>query len=251
MLLIGLAFYSCVLFSLIAMHTRYETRMLAYVLDLYVLLFLFFLMLPRVAHSLYLQGLVVGNCPRVHSGSYLGICDIITSSARSLQMSSDIPCYIVSDSITTQVKICSVGNRHFILIPAHEIEQAQKTRGGKKALAFRIARLLVSIKLQHTSLRNWIILAPSYLIPLLGSAYSRGCHLTCDRIAAILEPEEVEKGLVGLYWAPPLANQVCVSEWIASYHSYNQWATRCWEIVSPTPSLSKRLSILCSQRVHG
>ena len=64
----------------------------------------------------------------------------------------------------------------------------------KNLLEFIIGHELGHIKRKH--LIKKLILFPSFIIPFLGSAYSRACEYTCDNIGYALAPQGAKNGLL-------------------------------------------------------
>jgi Zn-dependent protease with chaperone function len=109
------------------------------------------------------------------------------------------------------------------------------------ALDFIIAHELAHVKRKHCLKR--LILCPSLLVPFLGSAYSRACEYTCDRIAYTLCPHSRTDGLLILAGGKELYMKINAEEYIENTRRLSFWR---WfaEILSSHPNLPKRVHAL-------
>ena len=110
---------------------------------------------------------------------------------------------------------------------------------GEKELAFVVVHELAHLKLGHLKW-NWLHI-PGNLVPFLGTAYSRACEYSCDRIARHLVPDGALFGLVSLAAGTKLYRNVNLT---ALYEQAEQdWGFWTWfsEIQSTHPNLLNRI----------
>lgn len=109
------------------------------------------------------------------------------------------------------------------------------------ALDFIIAHELAHVKRKHCLKR--LILFPSFVVPFLGSAYSRACEYTCDRIAYALCPHSRIDGLLILASGKELYMKMNSEEYIENTRRLSFWK---WfaEVLSTHPNLPKRVNAL-------
>lgn len=87
-------------------------------------------------------------------------------------------------------------NKNYIVLHAEIFETAYMQDRDMSALAFIIGHELGHISLGHTKMRKMFATLFTKAIPFIGSAYSRACEYSCDRIAAELAPEGKQTGLM-------------------------------------------------------
>lgn len=124
-----------------------------------------------------------------------------------------------------------------IVINSDVLELAYKQ--GERELAFVVVHELTHVKRGHV---RWAWLhIPADMIPFLGSAYSRACEYTCDRVASHLVPDGALYGLVALATGTKLYRRVNLQ---ALYDQQEaEWGFWTWyhEIQSSHPNLINRI----------
>jgi Zn-dependent protease with chaperone function len=127
--------------------------------------------------------------------------------------------------------------KDIIVIYSDVVELAYEM--GEKEMAFVVCHELAHIKRDHVKLA-WLHMAGD-LVPFLGSAYSRACEYTCDRIAAEIVPDGALFGLVCLAAGTKLYKRVNLK---ALYEqAEEEWNFWTWftEIQSTHPNLMNRI----------
>jgi Zn-dependent protease with chaperone function len=116
----------------------------------------------------------------------------------------------------------------------------------KDALDFIIAHELGHLHRGHLDLR-WLI-GPAFVIPFLGSAYSRACEYTCDRYGfqASDNPDLSLDGLCILAAGPQFAPAVNRTAFAAQDRDLNTAFMKLGEWFATHPPLALRLSALAS-----
>ncbi|KOO50781.1 M48 family metallopeptidase [Priestia koreensis] len=129
--------------------------------------------------------------------------------------------------------------RNFVVLYSNIVEIAAE--GHDEELQFVIAHELAHIKQNHI-VKNILIL-PAMWVPYLGSAYSRACEYTCDRMAsAYIKNEQAAVHALGvLAVGTPLSINLNVKEYIAT--SMRETGLFVWmsEKLSTHPPLPKRI----------
>ncbi|MCT4786091.1 M48 family metallopeptidase [Exiguobacterium aestuarii] len=121
------------------------------------------------------------------------------------------------------------------------------TRTGQtKEVEFVIAHELAHIRRNHVQ-KQWVILLGS-IIPFLGSAYSRACEYTCDRMAAhyIQDFGAAKRALTVLAIGGPLAKEVNEFDYLYEASRENGFIAKYSELLSTHPTLPKRIASIAT-----
>ncbi|WP_337874410.1 M48 family metalloprotease [Exiguobacterium sp.] len=121
------------------------------------------------------------------------------------------------------------------------------TRTGQtKEVEFVIAHELVHIRRNHVQ-KQWVVLLGS-IIPFLGSAYSRACEYTCDRMAAhyIQDFGAAKRALTVLAIGGPLAKEVNEFDYMYEASRENGFIAKYSELLSTHPTLPKRIASIAT-----
>ena len=100
--------------------------------------------------------------------------------------------YIVQEHGLLNAYANRLHRKDIIVIYSDVVELAYEM--GEREMAFVVCHELAHIKRGHVK-NAWLHMAAD-LVPFLGSAYSRACEYTCDRIAAAIVPDGAVFGLV-------------------------------------------------------
>lgn len=121
------------------------------------------------------------------------------------------------------------------------------TRTGQtKEVEFVIAHELAHIRRNHVQ-KQWVVLLGS-IIPFLGSAYSRACEYTCDRMAAhyIQDFGAAKRALTVLAIGGPLAKEVNEFDYMYEASRENGFIAKYSELLSTHPTLPKRIASIAT-----
>ncbi|MCA0982040.1 M48 family metallopeptidase [Exiguobacterium aestuarii] len=121
------------------------------------------------------------------------------------------------------------------------------TRTGQtKEVEFVIAHELAHIRRNHVQ-KQWVVLLGS-IIPFLGSAYSRACEYTCDRMAAhyIQDFGATKRALTVLAIGGPLAKEVNEFDYMYEASRENGFIAKYSELLSTHPTLPKRIASIAT-----
>jgi len=108
-----------------------------------------------------------------------------------------------------------------------------------EVVEFIIGHEMGHIKRKHITKR--LLLLPGALVPFLGSAYSRACEYTCDRIGFALCPEGARPGMLLLAAGRGLSKKINISaytEQIETEDGFIKWMS---EKFASHPNLTKRV----------
>ena len=121
------------------------------------------------------------------------------------------------------------------------------TRTGQtKEVEFVIAHELAHIRRNHVQ-KQWVVLLGS-IIPFLGSAYSRACEYTCDRMAAhyLQDFGAAKRALTVLSIGGPLAKEVNEFDYLYEASRENGFIAKFSELLSTHPTLPKRIAAIAT-----
>ncbi|WP_214779388.1 M48 family metallopeptidase [Exiguobacterium sp. s22] len=121
------------------------------------------------------------------------------------------------------------------------------TRTGQtKEVEFVIAHELAHIRRNHVQ-KQWVVLLGS-IIPFLGSAYSRACEYTCDRMAAhyLQDFGAAKRALTVLAIGGPLAKEVNEFDYLYEASRENGFIAKFSELLSTHPTLPKRIAAIAT-----
>ncbi|WP_215143476.1 M48 family metallopeptidase [Exiguobacterium qingdaonense] len=121
------------------------------------------------------------------------------------------------------------------------------TRTGQtKEVEFVIAHELAHIRRNHVQ-KQWVVLLGS-IIPFLGSAYSRACEYTCDRMAAyhLQDFGAAKRALTVLAIGGPLANEVNEAHYLHEASRESGFIAKYSELISTHPTLPKRIAAIAT-----
>lgn len=116
--------------------------------------------------------------------------------------------------------------------------------GQTKEVEFILAHELAHIRRHHVQ-KQWLVLLGSW-IPFLGTAYSRACEYTCDRMAAsyIQDGVAAKQALTILAVGGKLATEVNEFEYLQEANRENGFIAKLSEMVSTHPTLPKRIAAI-------
>jgi len=195
--------------------------------------------LALVVHGLAL-GRIRGNGILV-SPRQLPLLDrLVADHARKLGMSERPDLYVVESGGVLNAFATRFLGRDFVVVHSDVLELALQR--GHDAVSFVVAHELGHVWRGHLKLR-WLTL-PGRLIPYLGSAYSRSCEYTCDRVGAFCQPEGAISGLLALAAGKQLYSHVDSREFSAQAETDGGFWIGLAELLSTHPRLPKRVAAL-------
>ncbi|MBX9671095.1 MAG: M48 family metalloprotease [Candidatus Obscuribacterales bacterium] len=215
---IGCVVYFCMVISLVALVVAPLAALAAF-----------------IAHGLYLGGLR-GSGIRVSNRQFPEVQQLLEEYCTVLRL--EIPeVLVVHHEGILNAWAQRLHRKNLVIISADVLELAFEQ--GEKELAFVIVHELAHVRLGHTKW-GWLHL-PAAFVPFLGSAYSRACEYSCDRIARRLVPDGALFGLVALAAGKRLYRNVNLK---ALYEQAEEdWGFWTWfhEINASHPNLLNRI----------
>ncbi|MEI7475589.1 MAG: M48 family metallopeptidase [bacterium] len=182
-------------------------------------------------------GNIRGNAIKINQNQFPEIHDIAQVASVKLGLKKVPDIYVLQSGGLLNALATKFLDRDFVIIYSDVLELGYKQ--GIDALEFIICHEFAHIKRKH--LEKHLLLLPSLFIPFLGSAYSRACEYTCDRIAAYLQPKGAVEGLLVLAAGKELYSKVNIKEFILSAQSESGFWSWVAEIYASHPHLYKRL----------
>jgi Zn-dependent protease with chaperone function len=196
-----------------------------------------------VFHGLVI-GHIRGNGVRVSRRQFPELMAIADAQARRLGMTDTPDMFILQSGGILNAFATRFLGRNFVILYSDVLALA--TQKGEKAVSFVLGHELGHVKRRHMTRRA--LLYPAMIFPFLGSAYSRACEYTCDRIGNALEPEGSIDGLLVLAAGRDLYTQVDPGEYARQRTTETGFFVRFAEIMATHPNLTKRVAVLGASR---
>jgi len=192
-----------------------------------------------VAHGFAL-GRIRGNAIVVSHRQFPLLHQYVASHAQRLGL-TDLPTvYVLESGGILNAFATKMLGRKFVIVNADVLALA--VRRGNGAVSFIVGHELGHHWRGHLKWR-WLT-APARLVPYLGSAYSRACEYTCDRVGAYCEPAGAIDGLLVLAAGGWLHTHVDAREFARQGETDGGFWIRRAELVSSHPRLPKRVAAL-------
>lgn len=188
----------------------------------------------------YTVGRLRGNGVRVSARQFPELHRLVTQHAQYLGLAKVPPVYVVQAGGVLNAFVIKFFARQFVVLYSDVVALAQEHGAG--ALGFVVGHELGHIRRGHLRFR-WLTL-PGRLVPYLGSAYSRACEYTCDRIGAKCEPADAVAGLLVLAAGRSLYRQVDAATFAEQAETENSFWVRRAEVAASHPFLPKRVAAL-------
>ena len=196
-----------------------------------------------IFHGLML-GHIRGNGIRVSERQFPELMEMANGHARRLDMDETPDVFVLQSGGMLNAFATRFLGRNFVVLYSDVLALA--TQKGEKAVSFVVGHELGHIKRKHMTRRAFIY--PAMIFPFLGSAYSRACEYTCDRVGNALEPEGGVDGLLVLAAGRDLYTQVNSAEYASQRRTETGFFVRFAEIMSTHPNLTKRVAVLDTVR---
>ena len=239
-LIVSLGFYFFLFKSLVEIITS-ESPVVQPATILYIYIFLILSVL-FLRHAL-IMGHLRGNGVKVTASQFPDIHQIVVNHSRRLNLKSIPDVYILQSGGILNAFASRFMGSNYIIINSDIIEAAEKD---KFMLSFIIGHELGHIKRNHL-LKN-LLLLPSWIIPFLGTSYSRACEYTCDSIGYYLSPFGADSGLLLLAAGKTIYKKVNAAEYIAQRYTETGFWTWFAEKASTHPNLTKRLACFATEK---
>jgi len=204
----------------------------------------FFALIYLIGHGL-LIGYLRGNGIYVSERQFPKVLEMARRHCAAIGL-EDVPDLLVvqSGGVLNAFATRFVG-RDFVVIYSDVLALAEQR--GESAVSFVVAHELGHVRRGHLRWR-WLTL-PGRLVPFLGSAYSRACEYTCDRIGAQCQPDGAVDGLLVLAAGEELYQHVDAREYVNQIQTQTGFWVDFAEILASHPNLPKRIAALLPRGV--
>ena len=189
-----------------------------------------------ISHGLMI-GHIKGNAVKVSNSQFPEVYKAAENLSYKIGLESIPDIYVLQSGGMINAFATRFAQRNFAVIYSDVLEIAYNQ--GESALNFIIGHEFAHLKRKHIQKRLWLL--PACFIPFLGTAYSRACEYTCDRISAYFNPDGAINGLLLLAAGKNLYSKVNVQEYIAQAKLENGFWSWFAEILATHPHLYKRL----------
>ena len=190
-----------------------------------------------------LVGYLKGNAVKVTQKQFPDIYKIVQDQCQRLDMKVPDVYILQSGGVLNAFATQFIGSKYIVLY-SDVLEEAYQ--GNLEAVEFVIGHELGHIKRNH--LNKKLLLFPSFIVPFLNRAYSRGCEYTCDNIGAALSPAGASQGLLLLAAGKQLWRKVNPLEFTAQTDTEGGFWHWFAEKVSSHPHLNKRVERFPNQK---
>ena len=222
-----------ILMSLKVTGSELMTVYMMYVYAFLIFVFIFFQLGLMIGH-------LKGNAIKLSINQFTDIYQIAQKQAELLGLKRVPNIYIMQSGGVLNAFAARFMGRNYIVLYSEIVETAYDQ--DKSIIEFIMGHEMGHIKRNHM-LKN-LILWPSYLVPFLGSAYSRACEYTCDNIGQALCPAGVKAGLLVLASGKKIYKRVNLNEYLRQNISEDGFWKWFAEKVSSHPNLTRRLDSL-------
>jgi Zn-dependent protease with chaperone function len=186
-----------------------------------------------------------GNAVRVSRTQLSMVHAMVIDHARKLGMDAVPSVYLMQSGGALNAFATRFLGRDFVVIYSDVLAMAM--RQGEAAVSFIVAHELGHVWRGH--LRHRWLIAPARFVPYLGSAYSRACEFTCDRVGAFCRADGAIPGLLALAAGGDVYPHVHVPEFAAQATDDAGFWVRRAELISSHPRLPKRVGALMAAGV--
>ena len=211
---------------------------------LYGLLIGFFIFAAHALMIAYLKG----NAVKLSETQLPVIYRKVVDAARKLGLEAVPDAYVMQAGGMLNAFATKFFSRNFIVIYSDLLEACDENG---REMDMVIGHEIGHLALGHLK-RIWL-LAPAYLVPWLGPAFSRAREYSCDlcghEVAGELDP--AVKGLTILAAGGKYGQQVNVNEFVRQAQDTAGFWTSVYELNATHPYLPKRIAALLNHRTPG
>ncbi len=189
---------------------------------------------------------LIGNAVKVSKSQYPEIYEIIANQCHALSINHIPEAFIVNEKGNLNAFALKTLTNKYIILNSSIID-TMLAHNSFKELSFVIGHELAHHAAGHLSYFKKFLLFPTRIIPFFGSAYSRACELTADRIGMYLCGDKVSSLLA-------LVTLACGSEKLShlsnieSFMKQEELISKIFlflhDLFSTHPRLTKRVSEL-------
>lgn len=209
-----------------------------------VILFPFlFLVVSLWLMDLYFKVIIYGDSVKVTSEQFPQVYKIAMNYSQKLGLKSMPDIFIYNGNGMMNALAIKFLSRKYVILMSDLVDLMLK-RGKIEELSMIIGHELGHHGAKHTSFWKRLFIRPAKFVPLLGSAYSRSCELTADRIGCELTQNVIasQNALVALaLGSESLANEINVDAFIQQENHIPEFMGFLYKIFSTQPRMTKRV----------
>ena len=192
-----------------------------------------------VMHGL-LIGHLRGNGVYVSERQFSNVLDIARRHCATIGLERVPDLFVLQSGGVLNAFATRFVGRDFVVIYSDVLALAEQR--GEGAVSFVVAHELGHVRRGHLR-RRWLTL-PGRIVPFLGSAYSRACEYTCDRIGAHCQPDGAVDGLLVLAAGKELYRHVDAREYVYQIETQTGFWVALAELLASHPNLPKRVAAI-------
>ncbi|HNV45671.1 MAG TPA: M48 family metallopeptidase [Spirochaetota bacterium] len=147
----------------------------------------------------FLKAMLFGDAIRVSENQYPELNAIVVDQCRELGMSNAPSVFIVNGQGMINAMAVRVLSKRYVILLS-DLVDLMLARDQIRELAMIIGHELAHHAAGHLDPKRNLAIAPARFIPFLGTAYSRACEYTCDRIgyALIRDKAAAQRALIAV-----------------------------------------------------
>ncbi len=193
--------------------------------------------------SIYFKAVIYGDSVRVTSKQYPQIHNIVIEHCNKLNISTPPDVFIYNgNGLINAAAIKFLSKKYVVLMSG--LVDLMLERNKLNELSMIIGHELGHHAAGHTNFWKNLLLKPAHIVPFLGSAYSRSCELTADRIGLALtnDLKASENALVAIaLGCESLANDTNIDEFVLQENEIPEFMGFLHKVFSTHPRMTKRV----------
>ncbi|WP_226658658.1 M48 family metallopeptidase [Pseudalkalibacillus hwajinpoensis] len=207
------------------------------VIGVVIILVLWFI--SFMSNGLFL-GQIRSNGVKISDSQYPFIHQTVQELCREMDILKAPNVYVIESAGILNAFATRLLGRNFVVLYSDIFELIEEE--AEEEVTFILAHELAHIKRNH--IMKQLLLLPGNLVPFLGSAYSRACEFTCDRMGAhyIKSGERAGNALMILAVGKRLYQSVNKDVYIEQLQTEKSFFVWLSELLSTHPPLPKRIA---------
>ncbi|MBS9774773.1 MAG: M48 family metallopeptidase [Tenacibaculum sp.] len=193
--------------------------------------------------SLYFKAVIYGDSVKVTSKQYPQIHNIVVEHCDKLNIPNPPDVFIYNgNGLINAAAIKFLSSKYVILMS--DLVDLMLERDKLNELSTIIGHELGHHAAGHTNFWKNLLIKPAHIVPFLGSAYSRACELTADRIGLALtnDLQASENALVAIaLGCESLANDTNIDEFLLQEKEIPELMGFVHKMFSSHPRMTKRV----------
>jgi len=195
----------------------------------------------------FFRAAIYGNAVRVSSEQYPQLNAIVQEVAQQLQLTQVPDTFVVNAGGVTNALAVKFLSSKYVLLFSSLVDLLWEEDNNDRL------RMVVAHELAHHAAGHvnfWInlLMKPAMLVPFLGSAYSRACELSADRIAASCIPQRREAAVTAMICLASGSRVLTGQTSITAFRSQEQQIPGVFgfiqEVLSSHPRMTKRIAAI-------